>query len=143
LIQEEIKRRLNSGNTCYRSVQNLLSSRLLSKNVKIRMYKTITLPLVLYGCETWSLKLREKHRLMVFILGFCILLHVLYQGYQNKTVLRNNCSRLLLYFYTSTAICFGLHWPSSRGTHSIICKEVIFFTTDPLSVVQIVFVHVI
>jgi hypothetical protein len=38
LIQEEIKRRLNSGNTCYHSVQNLLSSRLLSKNVKIRIY---------------------------------------------------------------------------------------------------------
>jgi hypothetical protein len=37
LIQEEIKRRLNSGNTCYHSVQNLLSSRLLSKNVKVRI----------------------------------------------------------------------------------------------------------
>jgi hypothetical protein len=52
LIQEEIKRRLNSGNARYRSVQNLLSSLLLSKNVKMRIYKTITLPLVLYGCET-------------------------------------------------------------------------------------------
>jgi hypothetical protein len=40
LIQEEIKRRLNSGNACYHSVQNLLSPRLLSKNIKIRMYKT-------------------------------------------------------------------------------------------------------
>jgi hypothetical protein len=40
LIQEEIKRRLNSGNACYHSVQNLLSSRLLSKNVKVRIYKT-------------------------------------------------------------------------------------------------------
>jgi hypothetical protein len=39
LTQEEIKRRLNSGNTCYHSVQNLLSSRLLSKNVQIRIYK--------------------------------------------------------------------------------------------------------
>jgi hypothetical protein len=44
LIGEEIKRRLNSGNACYHSVQNLLSSRLLSKNVKIRIYKTIILP---------------------------------------------------------------------------------------------------
>jgi hypothetical protein len=44
LIQEEVKRRLNSGNACYHSVQNLLSSRLLSKNVKVRMYKTIILP---------------------------------------------------------------------------------------------------
>jgi hypothetical protein len=66
LIQEEFKRRLNSGNACYHSVQNLLSSRLLSKNIKIRIYKTIILPLVLYWCETWSLTLREKHRLRVF-----------------------------------------------------------------------------
>jgi hypothetical protein len=63
LIQEEIKRRSNSGNACYHSVQNILSSRLLSKNIKIRIYKAITLPVVLYGCETWSLTLREKHRL--------------------------------------------------------------------------------
>jgi hypothetical protein len=66
LIQEEVKRRLNSGNACYHSVQNLLSSRLLSKNLKIRIYKTIILPVVLYGCETWSLTSREEHRLKVF-----------------------------------------------------------------------------
>jgi hypothetical protein len=47
-------------------MQNLLSSRLLSKNLKIRIYKTIILPVVLYGCETWSLTLREGHRLKVF-----------------------------------------------------------------------------
>jgi hypothetical protein len=57
---------LNSGNACYHSVQNLLSSRLLSKNLKIRIYKTIILPVVLYECETWSLTLREEHRLRVF-----------------------------------------------------------------------------
>jgi hypothetical protein len=62
-IQEEIKRRLNSGNACHNSVQ---SSRLLPKNVKIRIYKTIILPVVLYGCETWSLTLREEHKLKVF-----------------------------------------------------------------------------
>jgi hypothetical protein len=44
----------------------MLSSRLLSKNLKIRIYTTVILPLVLYGCETWSLTLREKHRLGVF-----------------------------------------------------------------------------
>jgi hypothetical protein len=66
LIQEEIKRRLSSGNACYHSVQNLLSSRLLSKNQKMRIYKTIILPVILYGCETWSLTLREEHRLRVF-----------------------------------------------------------------------------
>jgi hypothetical protein len=46
--------------------QNLLSFCLLSKNVKIRLYKTIIFPVVLYGCETWSLTLREEHRLRVF-----------------------------------------------------------------------------
>jgi hypothetical protein len=38
----------------------------LYKNVKIKIYETITLPILLYGCETWSLTLREEHRLMVF-----------------------------------------------------------------------------
>jgi hypothetical protein len=66
LIQEEIKRRLNSGNASYHSDQNLLSSHLLSKNAKTRMYKTIILPVALYGCEAWSLTLREEHRLRVF-----------------------------------------------------------------------------
>ena len=57
-IQEEIKNGLKLGNACYYSVQNLLSSRLLSKNLKIKIYRTIILPVVLYGCETWSLTLR-------------------------------------------------------------------------------------
>jgi hypothetical protein len=47
-------------------VQNLLSSHLLSENLKIRIYKTIIVPVVLYGCETWPLTLREEHRLKVF-----------------------------------------------------------------------------
>jgi hypothetical protein len=45
---------------------NLLSSRLLSRSVKVKTHKTIILPVVLYGCETWSLTLREEHRLRVF-----------------------------------------------------------------------------
>jgi len=45
-IQEEIKSRLGSGNACYYSVQTLLSSRLLSKNLKIKIYRTIILPVV-------------------------------------------------------------------------------------------------
>ena len=65
-IQEEIKSRLKLGNACYHSVQNLLSSRLLSKNLKKKTYRTIILPVVLYGCETWSLTLREERRLRVF-----------------------------------------------------------------------------
>ena len=47
-------------------MQNLLSSRLLSKNLKIKIYRTIILPVVLYGCETWLLTLREERRLRVF-----------------------------------------------------------------------------
>jgi hypothetical protein len=66
LIQEEIKWRLNSGNAYYHSLQNLLSSCLLSKNVKIRINKTIILLVVLYGCETWYLILREEYKLRVF-----------------------------------------------------------------------------
>ena len=65
-IAEEIKSRLRSGNACYHSVQNLLSSRLVSKNLKIKICRTIILPVVLYGCETWSLTLCEERKLRVF-----------------------------------------------------------------------------
>jgi hypothetical protein len=65
-IQYEIKSRLHSGNACYLSVQNLLSSRLISKNLKIKIYKTIILPVVLYGRETRSLTLGEDHRVKDF-----------------------------------------------------------------------------
>jgi hypothetical protein len=50
----------------YRSAQKFLSSRLLYKDIKIKIYRTITLLVVLYGCETWSLTLREEHRLWAF-----------------------------------------------------------------------------
>jgi hypothetical protein len=53
-MHEEIQSRLNSGNACYHSVQNLLSSHLQSRNLEVKIYKTIILPVVLYGCETWS-----------------------------------------------------------------------------------------
>jgi hypothetical protein len=65
-MHEEIKSRLNSGNACYHSVQSFLSSRLLARNLKVKIYKTIILPVVLYGCEIWSLTVREEHRLRVF-----------------------------------------------------------------------------
>jgi hypothetical protein len=65
LIQDEIKRRLNSDYTCYHSVQNLLLSRLLSKNIKSVICKTIILPVVLYGYDTWSLIISEKYGLSV------------------------------------------------------------------------------
>jgi hypothetical protein len=64
--QEEIKGMLNSANACYTLFQNLMSSHLLSKNVRIRIYNTVILPLVLYGHETSSLTLGEEYRLKVF-----------------------------------------------------------------------------
>jgi hypothetical protein len=48
-MHEEIKSRLNSGKACYHSVQSLLSSRLLCRKLKVKIYKTIILPIVLYG----------------------------------------------------------------------------------------------
>jgi len=65
-IREEIQSRLKSGNTCYHLVTSLLSSSLLSKNIKIKIYIDIILSVVLYGCKTWSLILREGCRLRVF-----------------------------------------------------------------------------
>jgi hypothetical protein len=65
-MHEVIKSRLISGNACYHSVHSLLSSRLLSRNLKVKIYRTIILPVVLYGYETWSVTLREEHRLRVF-----------------------------------------------------------------------------
>jgi len=65
-IAEEVKSRLRSGNACCHSVQNLLSSRLLSKNLKIKINRTIILSVVLYECETWSLTLREERKHRVF-----------------------------------------------------------------------------
>jgi len=65
-IPEEIKSRLRSGNAYYHSVQNLLFSRLLSKNLKIKIYTIIILPIILYRRETWSLTLREERKLRVF-----------------------------------------------------------------------------
>jgi hypothetical protein len=65
LIEEEIKRRLNSGNACYHSLQNLLSSGLLSKNVKVRIYKTIMLHVEMgWTCSTNDRR-GEKRRIMV------------------------------------------------------------------------------
>jgi hypothetical protein len=65
-MHEEIRSRLNSGNACYSSVQSLLSSRLLSRNLNVEIYKTIILQVVLCGCDIWSLTLREEHRLRIF-----------------------------------------------------------------------------
>ena len=58
--QEEIKSRLKSEKACCHSVQNLLFSSLLYKNVESKVYRNIILHVILYGCETWSLTLKEK-----------------------------------------------------------------------------------
>ena len=64
-IFEEIKSRWKSGSACHNSVQNLSSSSFLSKGIKIKVYRTIILPVVLYECAAWSLTLREEHKLKV------------------------------------------------------------------------------
>jgi len=69
-VLKEIKKRLKSGNACFHSAQTLLSSSLLNKNIKIKIYKSIILP-ILYGCETPSLPLRGERRLRVFEIGCC------------------------------------------------------------------------
>jgi hypothetical protein len=66
VTKEEVKSLSNSGNACYHSVQNPLSSRLLSKNVKIRTKKSIILLVILCGYKTSSLILREELRLRMF-----------------------------------------------------------------------------
>ena len=57
---------MKEGNACYQLVQNRLSPCLLSKNIKINIYRIIISPGVLHGCETWSLTLRDEHRLRVY-----------------------------------------------------------------------------
>jgi hypothetical protein len=58
-IHDENKSRLHSGNACYHSVQNLLSSHIISTKLKIKIYKTAILPVALYGCKTWSFNSRN------------------------------------------------------------------------------------
>jgi hypothetical protein len=65
-IQEEVKGRLKSGNACHNSAPNLLSSSLLSKKLKIKIYRATILPAVLYDCVTWLLTLRKERGLKVF-----------------------------------------------------------------------------
>jgi hypothetical protein len=65
-IHVETKSRLKLANACYYSFHNLLSSRLLSNNLKFKMYRTIIYPVVSNGCEAWSLTLREERGLKVF-----------------------------------------------------------------------------
>ena len=65
-MREERKTTLNLGNVCYCPVLYLLSSHLLSSNITIQRYKNVILPVVLYGCQTWSLSLKEELRMTLF-----------------------------------------------------------------------------
>jgi hypothetical protein len=65
-MHKAVKIRLNSGNAYWHLDHNLLSSHLLHEHVKVRIYGNTMLHVVWYGCETWSLILKEKHRLRVF-----------------------------------------------------------------------------
>jgi hypothetical protein len=103
-----------SGYVCYHSVQNLSSSCLLlvSKNIKIRIHKTVILPVILHGCETWSLILEEENRLRVSenrglrrifglkrdeLMGGCRKLHngELHNLYSSPSVIRLIKSRMM------------------------------------------------
>jgi hypothetical protein len=64
--EEKMRGGMKSRNAFYLSVQNIVSSSLLFKNIKIKMHRTIIYPVVLYGCEIWSLTLREKRRLRAY-----------------------------------------------------------------------------
>jgi hypothetical protein len=59
-IQEKMTRRLQLCNACYHSVQNLLSSRLLSRSIEVQTYENIILPVALYGCETWVFDIKGR-----------------------------------------------------------------------------------
>ena len=61
-VRKEIKSRLKSGNACCHSVQNVFSSSLLAKNIKIKIYRNILLPVALHGFETWPRSLTEESR---------------------------------------------------------------------------------
>jgi hypothetical protein len=65
-IEEEIKSRLNWEEACYYPVQSILSSRLISKNIQMKICERTIIRVVLYGCETWSVTLREEYKLRMF-----------------------------------------------------------------------------
>jgi len=65
-VTEEMKSRLVSGNAFFYSVKKLLTSRLISRKLKLKIYKTVILSIILYGCESWSTTLADEHTLRVF-----------------------------------------------------------------------------
>jgi len=65
-VAEEINSRLVSGNASFYSVQKLLTSRLISRILKLKIYRTVILSVILYGCESWSTTLADEHKMRVF-----------------------------------------------------------------------------
>jgi len=65
-VTEEIKIGLESGNECFYSVQKLLTSRLISRKLKLKIYRTVVLPLIIYGCKSWSTTSAEERKLRLF-----------------------------------------------------------------------------
>jgi len=119
-IQEEMKSRLKSGNACYYLVQNILSSSLLSKNLKIKLERTIILPVVLCGCETWSLTLREERRLRVFENR---VLRRIFGPERNKVIRvgRKLHNEELNYLYSSPNIVWVIKSRRMRWAGHVVC----------------------
>jgi len=104
-IQVEIKSRLKSENAFYHSVQNLLSSSLLSKNLKIKIPRNIILPAILYGCETSSLTWREELRLRVS--ANRVLRKIFGPKRDEVTGGKENCTMRTLMIFTAHPLLFG------------------------------------
>jgi hypothetical protein len=69
-IQEEIKARIHASNRCYFGLNKLFKSRMLSKRLKVQLYRTLIRPVVMYGCETWTLHNIQQNNLLVFAKSF-------------------------------------------------------------------------
>ena len=119
-IHEETKSRVRPGNACNHSVQNLLSPSLLSKNIKIKIYRTIILPVILYGCETWSLTLREVHGLRMF--KIIVLRKIFYTKRDNVTRDKRRLQNKELYdMYCSWNIIWATESRRMRQTGHVAC----------------------
>ena len=100
-IQKEIQSRLKSRNVCYHLVRNFLSSILISKNVKIKIYRTVIQPVVLYGCETWWHTLREGHRRRVNFMATPCINNIQNFNFQTDAHIFNPQATNVIYIWSS------------------------------------------